>query len=166
MSQYRIFFTLFAVLAGAQSTQHKALSISLCELYTNPKPYSGRMIQVRATIVGYRAPELELPAFSPSAPCTSRGYMRVALLTPNEVKPKPAVELVKDETFQRYEQAFRRGMRIEATLEGQFDAAFMWQDKKRIKIGTGGGFGKNHFADARLILRKISDLQTAQIPGR
>jgi hypothetical protein len=57
-------------------------------------------------------------------------------------------------------------MRIEVTLEGRFDPAFVWKDQKRIRVGDGNGYGKNHAADARLVLRKMSDVETRYMPRR
>lgn len=142
------------------------LRTSMCDLYKNPKKYSGKVIEVRATIVGHRSPEIAQPAFLPQEPCSASGYMRIVLELPQNVQPKPDFDLVSDESFQKYQAALQKPMRIEATLEGRFDPVFIWENHKRIRIGEGKGYGRNHSADGRLVLHKMSDISTRYMPGR
>lgn len=83
-----------------------------------------------------------------------------------EGKPKPNFDLERDSSFQKYEDARQKGMRIEATLEGRFDPVFSWKDRKRVRVGEGEGYGKKHSADARLVLYKMSDVDTRYLPRK
>lgn len=166
-SLFWLVFLLFSCYSKAQSGANgEPLKTTMCDLYKNPGAYAGRMIQVRATIMGFRAPELEQPSFLPQEPCSAPGYMRIALELPQGVQPRPPFDLIADASFEKYQAALRKPMRIEATLEGRFDPVFIWQNHKRIRISDGKGYGKNHFADGRLVLHKMSDVATWAIPRR
>jgi hypothetical protein len=154
---------LFASLTRGQPSSGP-VKVSYCDLVTNPEQFAGKMIEVRATIVGYRAPSVEMPAFSPQEPCSA--YLNMALEFPNDVKPKPPFDLEKDSSYQKYQEALQKPMRIEATLEGRFDLVFVWKDRKRVRVAEGSGFGKKHSADARLVLRTMSDVKTWYKPRR
>jgi hypothetical protein len=122
------------------------------------------MVQVRATVVGHGDPKLEQAAFTGQDPCGK--YMSIALEFPEKVSPKPSFDLEKDASFQKYEDALQKGMRLEATLEGRFDPVFTWKDRKRVRVGEGAGYGKKHSADARLVVRKISEVDTRYLPRK
>jgi hypothetical protein len=139
------------------------VKVSYCDLVTRPEQFAGKMVEVRATIVGYRAPSVEMPTFSPQEPCSA--YLNIALEFPNDLASKP-FDPVRDATYQEYQQGLQKPMRIEATLEGRFELVFVWKDRKRVKFGEGRGFGKKHSADARLVLRRMSDVVTRYLPRR
>jgi hypothetical protein len=151
---------------GRPENETTPLKVTMCDLYTAPQKYAGKMIEVRATIVGYKSPTLEAPAFVAPEPCAAAAYMTIALELPQIAKPKPDFELVRDESFKKYEEAIRKPMRIEATLQGRFDPVFVWKDHKRVRVGEGQGYGKDHSADGRLLLRKIEDVATYYMPRR
>jgi hypothetical protein len=151
---------------GRPENETTSLKVTMCDLYTTPQKYAGKMIEVRATIVGYQGPTLEPPAFAAPEPCAASGYMKIALELPQTAKPKPDFELVQDESFKKYEEALQKPMRIEATLQGRFDPVFVWQNHKRVRVGEGQGYGKSHSADGRLLLRKIDDVVTRYMPRR
>jgi hypothetical protein len=154
-------------LAVAQSQNEGApLKVTMCDLYRDPQKYAGKMIEVRATIAGYRDPKLEQPAFAPQEPCAASGYMTIGLELPQNVKPQPEFDLIRDESFQKYSEALQKPMRIEATLEGRFDPVFIWRNHKRERLGEGEGYGKKHAEDGRLVLRKLSDVMTKYIPRK
>ena len=167
---YRMLFCVLMFFGSVDRAQPRSetepLKTTMCDLYKDPQMYAGKVIEVRATIVGYRAPEITQPAFLPQEPCLASGYMRIALELPQNVQPKPAFDLVSDESFQKYQAALQKPMRVEATLEGRFDPAFIWENHKRVRIGEGKGYGKNHSADGRLVLRKMSDVSTRYMPRR
>jgi hypothetical protein len=159
--------SLSILFAGAQSHNGQApLKVTMCDLYTDPQKYAGKMIEVRATIVGHHDPTLEQPAFTPQDPCGASAYMTTGLEIPQNVKPKPKFDLIRDESFQKYEEALAKSMRIEATMEGRFDPVFIWRNRKRERVGEGEGFGKKHSKDARLVLHRISDVVTKYNPRR
>ncbi len=146
------------------------MKVSLCDLYMNPQQYVGKMVasarwlvEVRATIVGYRDPTVELPSFSRQEPCFA--YLNIALEFPQNVSPRPPF-VERDASFRKYEEALQKPMRVEATLQARFDAVFVWKDRKRVRIAEGQGFGRKHAADARLVLQRMSDVITRNIPRR
>jgi hypothetical protein len=164
-------FSLVLLLLGSvegtrSQTDSLPLKVTMCDLYKNPQMYAGQMIEVRSTIVGYRDPILERPAFSPQEPCSASGYMIIALELPQDVKPKPGFDLIRDLSFQKYEESLKKPMRIEATLEGRFDPVFIWQNQKRERVGNGDGYGKKHDHDGRIVLRKLSDVEAKPIPHK
>jgi hypothetical protein len=140
------------------------LTVRLCDLYTHPEQFAGKMIEVRASIVGRRDPSIEFPASSKQQPCSA--YMSIALEFPSAVAPKPHFDLERDGAFQKYQEALQKPVRIEATLVGRFDPAFVWKDRHRFRVGEGPGFGKKHSSDARLVLRDMSDVVTWYMPRR
>ena len=142
------------------------LKVTVCDLYKEPQKYAGKMVEVRATIVGHREPTLEEPAFLRQERCSASGYLIIALELPQSVRPKPDFDLERDSSFQKYEEALRKPNRIEATLEGRFDPVFVWQNQKRVRVGEGEGFGKKHSADARLVLRRMSQVEVRYMPRR
>jgi len=153
--------------SGSSTLQSGSTQVTMCDIYNDPQQFSGRMIKVRATITGYSNPTLERPSFSPQEECAAKKYMIVALELPQDLSPKPDFDMPPEDTsFQKYQQARRGRNRIEATLEGRLDATFVWENRKRIRIGPGKGYGKNHSADARLILHRISDVSIRHIPKR
>lgn len=123
----------------------------------------GKMVEVRATIVGYRDPTVELPSFSRQEPCFA--YLNIALEFPQNVSPRPPF-VERDASFRKYEEALQKPMPVEATLQARFDAVFVWKDRKRVRIAEGQGFGRKHAADARLVLQRMSDVITRNIPRR
>jgi hypothetical protein len=152
--------------ARAQSQNGGApLKVTMCDLYTDPQKYAGKMIEVRATI-GNRDLRIERPTFAPQDPCAASGYMAIGLELPQNVRPKPEFDLLRDESFQKYSDALQKPMRIEATLEGRFDPTFIWRNHKRERVGEGEGYGKKHSEDGRLVLHKVSDVETKYIPRK
>jgi hypothetical protein len=136
--------------------------VTICDLCTNPEAYAGRMIQLRATILGHPNPSLDEPSFTRQDPCGA--YLGIALEFPENVDPKPAFTVARDSAFQQYQHAVEDGLRIEATLEGRLDLVVGWKDGRRGRVGSGQGFGKGRKQDARLVLRKLSEVATRSLP--
>jgi hypothetical protein len=158
---------LSSTLTGAEpQNESTLLKVTMCDLYRDPQKYAGKMIEVRATITGHRDPKLERPAFAPQEPCEGSGYMIIGLELPQNVKPKPEFDLLRDEPFQKYTEALQKPMRIEATLEGRFDPTFVWRNHKRERVGEGEGYGKKRSEDGRLVLYKVSDVETKDAPRK
>ena len=84
---------------------------------------------------------------------------------PSNVSPRPPF-VERDASFRKYEEALQKPMQVEATLQARFDAVFVWKDRKRVRIAEGQGFGRKHAADARLVLQRMSDVITRNIPRR
>ncbi len=157
---------LSASFARAQSQNGDApVKVTMCDLYTDPQKYAGKMIEVRATIRN-RDLRIEQPTFAPQPSCAAPGYMTIGLELPQNVSPKPDFDLIRDESFQKYTEALQKPLRVEATLEGRFDPAFIWRNHKRERVGEGEGYGKKHSEDGRLVLHKVSDVETKYIPRK
>jgi hypothetical protein len=145
----------------------KPAQITLCELYSHPEQYNGKMIKVR----GGSLSELRIENIVhdlPTEPCPT--YMRIIVVLPDQVKPAPDFQLVRDESYKKLQQALHDSVpiRIDATYEGRFDVAFVWRDRQRIRVGQDEvkGYGKKHEYDARIVLRQVSDVWAMPIPRR
>ncbi len=90
--------------------------------------------------------------------------MGTALDLPENVNPRPAFDLQRDASFLEYERILRLHLNADITIECRFDPAFFWKDQKRYRVGEGEGFGKDKSADARLVIRKISDVHIWNTP--
>jgi hypothetical protein len=140
------------------------IEATLCDLYHNPEQYTGKMVKVRAAVAG---DDLSIDSFT-EKPCPT--YMRVIVIFPNRVKPAPGFDLIRDKSFEEFEDALHhdRPIHIDATFEGRFDAAFYWRDHKRIPVGPSdiNGFGKNHKYDGRIVLHQVSDVVAKSRPHK
>jgi hypothetical protein len=87
---FRIVFyvaVLFSSSLARAGSQVAPLKVTLCDLYIDPQKYAGKMVEIQATITGYRQSELGEPVFAPQAHCSSPGYMIIGLEFPRNVKP-------------------------------------------------------------------------------
>lgn len=128
------------------------IEITLCDLYQHPDQYAGKMVKVRGTIAGN---DMWIDAFT-EKPCSSS--MSVVVVFPNQVKPAPDFDLVKDDSFTKFENAMyhARPIHIDATFEGRFDSVITVQDGKRTTVGK--RYGKKHEHDGRIVLYRVSDV--------
>lgn len=157
---------LLLLIGGAilgQEQRRGAVKATFCDLYTEPQKYAGKMVEVQALLYGYRDPTLE-PLSPQNESCP--GYMRIGLAFPQDIKPRPDFGLVKDESFKTFEHAWQQGMRVGATFEGRFDPVFVWRDRKRVRVGEGEGFGGKHLGDARIVLRRVSNVTAHVVPNK
>lgn len=143
------------------------IDVSMCELYQNPEQYSGKIVRVRAGSTG----ELQIENILHDSPSTScPAYMRILVVFPKQVIPPPGFDLVKDESYKDLDEALhtKGPIRIDATYEGRFDAAYVWRNQKRIRLSQGKekGYGKNHDFDARIVLRRVLDVWSKRLPPR
>ena len=128
-----------AVAACAQSpTEALAAKTSLCELAQNPEAFDGRMIWVRASAMGRTVKDLWIDDFEQKPACSA--WMGVIVALPEQLRPKPELDLVRDAPFQQF-CADIRTMNVQAIFEGRFEAAYTWKDQKR--IGLASARGKN-----------------------
>ena len=86
------------VFSQAQAS-NQPIDTTLCELYQHPDQYAGKMIRVRGTIAGN---DMWIDAFT-EKPCPSS--MSIVVVFPNQVKPAPDFDLVKDDSFNKFEEA-------------------------------------------------------------
>lgn len=96
------------------------------------------------------------------------GYIRIIVVFPEEVKPAPDFQLVRDASYKSLYEALHSGhpIHIDATYEGRFDVAFVWRDGQRIRVGQGEvkGYGKNNEYDARIVLHRVFDVWSMPLP--
>jgi hypothetical protein len=152
---------------GSGQDTAKPLEATLCDLYQHPEQYTGRMVRVRGGSVGdLRIDNILHDSHAETCPA----YMRLVVVFPDQIKPAPAFELVRDESYKGLEEAlYSPGpVHIDATYEGRFDAAFLWRDHKRIKVGQEDvkGYGNKHEYDGRIVLHQVSDVWTMRLPRR
>ncbi|MEI9977030.1 MAG: hypothetical protein WDO73_36260 [Ignavibacteriota bacterium] len=158
-----VWSTVLLGLASGQVHEQAPLKVTMCDLYENPALYAGRMVEFRASVIGY-GNDRHLDDFSRQEACSA--YMWIAMQFPQDVKPKAEFNLERDVDFEKYENALHRGLNIEATVVGRFDPVFVWRDKHRVRVGPGEGFGKKHLADGRLVLERMCDITTHYVPKR
>jgi hypothetical protein len=138
----------------------------LCDVYQHPEQYDGKMVKVRAAVIGIDfRDDLWIEDFAEKS-CPA--YMRVIVVLPEQVKPAPQFELVRDKSFKDFEDALHDGKRVNATFEGRLDAAFHWRDRKRIAVGDSQakGYGKKHGFDGRVVLHQVSDVVAKTVPSK
>jgi len=140
---------------------------TLCSLYQFPERYTGKMIRVRGGSVSGLAIE-DLRHDSQQEACPT--YMRIIVVFPDQVRPSPSFELIRDDAYKKLYDALHYGgpIHIDATYEGRFDAAFAWRDNKRTRVGdnTEKGYGKHHEYDGRIVLRQVSDVWARPLPRK
>jgi hypothetical protein len=144
-----VFLLSFCAFSWAQAST-QPIEATLCDLYQHPDQYAGKMVRVRGTIAGN---DMWIDAFTEKA-CSS--WMSIVVVFPNQVKPAPDFDLVKDDSFTAFEDAMyhSRPIHIEATFEGRFDSVVTVQDGKRTTVGK--GYGKKHQHNGRIVLHRVS----------
>jgi hypothetical protein len=150
-------------IAAQSPDENVALRVSMCDLYENPEQYAGKIVTVTASVVGS---DLSLDDFSNEKRCSA--YMRVHLEFPGDVKPMPGFDLIRDEAFNKFFDDLHKGMNVLATYEGRFDPAFVWRDRKRIRVSQDEekGYGKKHQYDGRIVLHRISEVVGRPFPRK
>jgi hypothetical protein len=145
------FLLSLSVFSWAQAST-QPIETTLCDLYQHPDQYAGKMVRVRGKIAGN---DMWIDAFT-EKPCSS--WMSIVLAFPDHVRPTPNFDLIKDDSFTKFEDAMyhSRPIHIEATFEGRFDSAITVENGKRIE--TGKGYGKKHQHNGRIVLHRVSDV--------
>jgi hypothetical protein len=140
---------------------------TLCQLYQHPERYAGKMIRVRGGSLGNLRIEDSLHDV-PVGMCSA--YMRLVVVLPDQVKPAPAFQLIRDESYRRLDEALHSQgpVRIDATYEGRFDPIFVWRDHKRVRVSGNQvqDGGSQYPYDGRIVLRRVSDVWTKLLPKR
>jgi len=90
--------------------------------------------------------------------------MNIGIELPQDVKPKPDFDLIRDDSFFAFRDLERQPPWIEATVEGRFDPVFIRRNNRRVRVGEGEGFGPQRNWDARVVLHRVSDV-IARIPA-
>lgn len=137
------------------------IKTTLCELAEKPDQYIGKMVQVRAFVIG--SDEIWL---RDAQTCTC--YMGIIAVLTDDTKPRPDFVTKKDESFKKFIDDLNRGMNVLATFEGRFEAVYTFQDKQQIWINGSKnkkkGFGKKGEYGGRIILHRISDVLSRPVP--
>jgi len=137
---------------GHTEEQAASLKVTLCDLAEHPEQYAGKMVAVHASEMGR---DFWIEDFTNKS-CAA--WTQVVVVYPNQIKPAPGFDLVRDDTFKKFFEEVGKGKNVEATYEGRFDVAYVWRDHKRISIGTEKGFGRKGKYGARIVLRSISQV--------
>ncbi|HZT68780.1 MAG TPA: hypothetical protein VFC10_03390 [Terriglobia bacterium] len=148
-----LLLAFYTVLGRAHAEQENApIKATLCELAEQPEKYAGKMVAVHASEMGKG---FWIEDFTNKA-CSS--WAQVIVVYPDQVKPAPGFDLLRDDAFNKFFEEVRKGKNVEATYEGRFDVAYVWRNHKRIDVGSDKGYGKKHRYGARIVLRRISDV--------
>jgi hypothetical protein len=137
---------------GDAHPQNAPIKASLCELAEHPDQYAGKMVSVHASEMGK---DFWIEDFTNKS-CSA--WTQVIVVYPDQTKPAPGFDLVRDDAFNKFFEEVRLGRNVEATYEGRFDVAYVWRDHKRISVGTEKGYGKKQKYGARIVLRSISEV--------
>ena len=135
------------------------LKVRLCDLHEHPEQYAGKMVEVRARIVGRDDPTLD--DFS-KPPCST--FSVIALTFPHELRADAPFELEKNSSLREYDAARGKPMGIEATIQGRFDSIIVQQDGDRARAGK--GYGKKSKFESRLVVRELKDVFTWRMPKK
>jgi hypothetical protein len=151
-----IFWMVSCAMAASMSAdvRRSAMKVTLCELYEHPEKYTGRTVEVRASVTR----GMLLDDFSAQRPCAA--YMRLQVDVSRGDDPASEMNRKRDGAWADICEKLRKGMNVVATFEGRFDPEFVWRNQKRIKIKTGaeGGYSKRDKSDGRIILYSVDDV--------
>ena len=155
-----------AVASSGQSERaSSAVKVNLCELAQHAEEYAGKLVEVRASVAGN---DLWIDDFEQRPKCPS--WMGVIDVLPEEVKPKVAIDAVRDDSFNEFFADLRKGMNVQATFEGRFDAVYTWTNQKRVWVAGANektpAFGKKGQYGGRLILHRVSQVLARPVPRR
>ena len=154
-----------AVSRGWCEYQPVTTKTTLCDLAEHPDQYIGKMVEVRASVIGN---ELWIEDFERKPTCSS--WMGVIVVLPDQLKPRPDFDVVKNESFNQLFDGLRKGRKVQATFEGRFEAVYTWTNQKQIWIGEGKekskGFGKKGQYGGRIALHRVSDVLARSVPRK
>jgi hypothetical protein len=125
---------------------------SLCELYQHPAIYTGKTVTVRGSVAGS---DLWIDDFETT--CSS--WFKVIIVLPKDAQPPQQLQVVRDESFNAFFDGLRKGMNVQATFEGRFEAGSAGGLK-------GHGFGRKHDARAQIVLLRVSDVVARPRPRK
>ena len=158
---------LNGVLSDAQpGNEAVVIKTTLCELAQDPAAFNGKMVRIRASAMGWTIKDLWIDDFAQKPACTA--WMGVVLVLPEQVKPKPEFDTVRDASFQQFFDDVR-SMKVEAAFEGRFEGVYTWKQQRRVWIVSTQdqkGFGKKGRYGGRIVLHRISDVVAHYIPRR
>lgn len=157
---------LHDMLSAAQLKSEPApVKATLCELAQHPEQYIGKMVEVRASVAGN---DLWIDDFEQKPACPS--WMGVIVVLPEQVKPSADFDAVRDDSFTQFFDDLHKGMNVQATFEGRFEAVRSWRNQKQIWVGEARekskGFGKKGQYGGRIVLLRVSDILARHVPRK
>ena len=171
MKRAVIFVSILLTVAASLGSQidtpandaHKpqSLKVRMCDLYTEPQRYAGRLVEFRAIAMNTRLDDLWIEDFEGP---TCNFYMGIVAIFPEQVIPKPPFSFISNEAFPQFVSSIRT-MWVEAKFVGRFDPGFVWREKKRIKIADVAGLGDKKY-DGRIVLQSISEIVARRLSRR
>jgi hypothetical protein len=126
---------LFCVVEVCSQTNESFARVTICELADHPEKFVGQTVVVR----GWVARGKHLTLLDSEIPSGCRNDI-LALLLPEEVKPRPDFRIEKNEAFDRFQAALKERTHVEGSFQGRFD------------------FTKGRKTAMRLILERVSEL--------
>jgi hypothetical protein len=92
--------------------------------------------------------------------------MRIIVVFPEEIKPTPDFDLVRNVSLEQLNNALRDRIpnHIEATFEGRFDSVVVVREGKRIEIAE--GYGSKRDYQGRIVLHQVSDVIAKRLPRK
>lgn len=156
----RIVVTLVvAIMMGSPVSAEpaKPVKTSVCDLVKHSEKFAGKFVELRAELILARGALM----------LTEPGCTNIPFVEPSEedVKPKPAFQLVEDENWRKLESSLSflvpsptGGIgRIFATIEGRFDWAFQLRRGRRVRVAQ--GYGHAALFDSRLVVHRVSAVE-------
>jgi len=141
----------------------EVVKTTMCSLWESPGEYAGKMVEVRANVI---ATDMSYLWIDFQGCPLEVGYMHLLAALPERVQPRPDFELEENSSAVELREALGRHVAIIATFEGRFEPVFVWRNQQRIRVGEGEGFGRRQDYDGRIIVRRISEVETLPIPYR
>lgn len=138
--------------SGRAQQDSAPVSASLCDLYQNPESYTGKTVAVRGTVAGN---DLWIDDFE----TTCKAWFKVIVMLPDGAKSQQQLHTVRDDSFKSFFDGLRKGMNVQATFEGRFEAGSAGGAK-------GHGFGRKHDARAQIVLLRVSDVVARPVPRK
>lgn len=151
-------FALTAAALWPQRIAETPERVTLCELAAAPAKYDGTMIAVRASVIGFKEQQLE----DYEHRCGS--YIVIVLEYPKDVRPSPGFDLIEDDSLRAFRRANGRYPLIDATFEGRFDSAVVVRKGAPVRVCR--GFGNADRAQGRLVVRRVYDVVTKNVPRK
>jgi hypothetical protein len=152
--------------SGIEKPGSATTTATLCELAEHPEKFAGKMVAVHASEMGPRRTRSSgfwIDDFN-QQPCSS--WISVWVAYPDQVRPSPGFVLERNDDFNNFFAEISKGKNVQATYEGRFDAAYVWRDHKRVVVGEGKGYGKQHKYGGRIILYSISEVVARPEPRK
>jgi hypothetical protein len=149
---------LIAIYTGSATSQTvQANKVTMCDLFKNPELYSGKLVQFRASVANSDTKHFWIDDFAPAQGCDA--YMRVVIVFPNDVTPKPSFQFVEDDSWRKFASQVKSA-NVEATFVGIFEPYFVWREHKRVRVAdiSEPNEKHEHGYDGRVVLLNISDV--------